>query len=747
MDETADGAIVISTELDNKELEKELAHTKKKIDALKEKLNQKQNDMEPLTQEANQLRTKIREATDAAKQYGEQWKAGVLGADQQQAASLDKVSKLRSEYEAILKKMAPYDNALVKTATELERQEEKAARLSKNLAEASTGGVRIGDALDRASNYLDKFTQRIKGLARRVFVFTVITSALRAIRDWMSKVIKTNSEATATMARLKGALLTLAQPLVDVVVPAFTCLVNILTRLISVAAQLMARLFGKTGSESKKAASELYKETEALNAVGASAKDAEGALAGFDEINVLQQSDAGGGGASSSISPSFDFDTGISEDRLNNILMIVKMIGAALLAWKLSDSFGGGIKMFLGLLLAIDGVVGFVKSTFDAWVNGVSWENLMSMTGRMLELVAGLWIAFGKLGGGIGLVVSGIVMLVTAFHDADKNGWNLQNTMMAITGIIATGLGIALLVGSWIPLLIAGIAALLLAIVNAFGDGEALIEGFKTILGGFKDFFVGIFTGDIGLAISGAGKIFEGLGTVFNTVVDAIKNMFLSFLDWLNEKTNGKFSGIINIAKAIITGFFDYIKSIAGVWIDGIKQIFQGLITFFTGVFTGDWDMVWQGIKDIFGGIWNIIVGQLETAVNFIIKGVNWLIDQLNKIHFEFPDWVPGVGGKSFGINISHVREIQLPRLAEGAVIPANREFLAVLGDQKSGTNIEAPLETIEQALANVMDARGEQEIVIHFTGSMAALARVLKPELDRATARKGIKLVRGGAI
>ena len=319
---------------------------------------------------------------------------------------------------------------------------------------------------------------------------------------------------------------------------------------------------------------------------------------------------------------------------------------------------------------------------------------------------------------------------------------------MAITGILAAGLGIALLAGSWIPLLIAGLAALLLAITTTFGDGEALIEGFKTILGGFKDFFVGIFTGDIGLAIDGIGRMFEGLGTVFTTVVDAIKNMFLSFLNWLNEKTNGKFSGIINTAKNFITNFFTYVKETASSLIEGVKEIFQGLITFFTGVFTGDWDMAWQGIKDIFGGIWNGIVGALESAVNFIIKGINWLIDQLNKIHFDIPDWVPGIGGKSFGISISHVQELQLPRLAQGAVIPPNREFLAVLGDQKQGTNIEAPLETIQEALLRALDARQDSrpaggDIILQVDGK--TFARIAGPYFREEDRRRGVKLVTGG--
>ena len=71
------------------------------------------------------------------------------------------------------------------------------------------------------------------------------------------------------------------------------------------------------------------------------------------------------------------------------------------------------------------------------------------------------------------------------------------------------------------------------------------------------------------------------------------------------------------------------------------------------------------------------------------------------------PDWVPGIGGKSWSANILHLSEWGIPQLAQGAVIPPNREFLAVLGDQKAGTNIEAPLETIVQAFRQALAEQG----------------------------------------
>lgn len=152
--------------------------------------------------------------------------------------------------------------------------------------------------------------------------------------------------------------------------------------------------------------------------------------------------------------------------------------------------------------------------------------------------------------------------------------------------------------------------------------------------------------------------------------------------------------------------FQTYGNFISGLF-NSIKQWLSGIIEFISGVFTGDWTKAWEGVKDIFKGIWNGIITAVEYAINFIINGINLLISALNTIHFEVPDWVPLIGGRSFGISIPLVSNVALPRLAQGAVIPPNREFLAVLGDQKSGTNIETPLATMVQAFKQAMNETG----------------------------------------
>ena len=133
-------------------------------------------------------------------------------------------------------------------------------------------------------------------------------------------------------------------------------------------------------------------------------------------------------------------------------------------------------------------------------------------------------------------------------------------------------------------------------------------------------------------------------------------------------------------------------------------------------VFEGDWEAAWQVVQDAVSDIWDVISDRIRGAINNIIgfvngmisaivSGLNTVINGLNSLSFDAPSWVTDLTGiSSFGFNIGTVTAPQIPYLAQGAVIPANREFLAVLGDQSHGTNVEAPLDTIKQAVAEVME-------------------------------------------
>lgn len=686
--------------------------------------------------------------------------ANIPAAQQALADQQVRVRELQAEYNRTENSVERYNAQIEQANNTLSIQRTQAGALAEQIERANGPAAQFGQRMREAGDGVDRLQNRIKRLASRVMVFSVITMALRGMRQWIGNVVKGNDEARKSMAQLKAALLTLVQPLVNVIIPAFIALVNVITRVVTAIASLVSRLFGTTIDASAKAAENLNKEQQALKGVGSEAKKASKQMASFDEINQIGEQDVSGSGTGSSeIAPDFSFIDAMGEtmdkllDKIEALLVPIGLVAAGFALWKISDMLPGQLGnisgKLAGIAIAIGGLIIFWDGLKDAWENGVDWVNMAEMIGGVALVAFGLYQAFGKIGGSIALVVGGIAMLVTGFKDAMKNGFNLENTLLSIAGLFATGLGITLMTGSFIPALIGAIAGLLLAITVATGHGEELIGGIKKILEGFKDFFTGIFTGDIQLAIGGIGKIFEGLKDAVGAVISGVRDLFVSFLDWLDEKTGGRFHGIIEFAKGFITGFFDTVISTASNFIDGVSTIFSGLTKFLSGVFTADWDMAWEGVKDIFKGVWNALVSIPEGALNLIIKGLNFLLEQINKIKVDIPEWVPFVGGETFGVNIPLIPEIKLPRLATGAVIPPNREFMAVLGDQKNGYNVEAPADLIRQIVHEEVASAGlngsNENINIVFSGDLASLARVLNPHIEREKRRMGTNLVNGG--
>ena len=753
----ADGKIVVQAEVDAKKAQRELdkltaridkletdlkkssgeqSGIKAQLDAAKESAKQAETALKSLRAESERLRQvtsgEVSASPDAyISAYSRQ--SEVAAQIKEQEARLKEQDKI---VESLDGKYAKITDKVMEQTSALDAAKTRAGELTREITNASGASERMEFAAKNVSDSMNTFSKRVSGLFKRVLVFSLITRALQSLRTWLGKTIMQNEEARAAVARLKAAFLTLAQPILQVVIPVFVKLVNILTQVVTAIAKFFGILSGKSWSSQKSAAQGLNDEQKALEGVGAAAKDASKSMASFDEINQLTDNTAsgaggGGGAASTEIAPDFS-NLDMAEDKLHDILGLVGAIAAGLLAWKIASLFTNDLSKIWGIALAVAGAFALVYFWLDAWNNGIDLQNFLGMLAGLAALAAGLAIAFGPIAAGIALVVGGLAMLVVGIKDVIENGFNLVNTLTIIAGLLAAGIGISLLTGSWIPLLIAGFAAALVALVSFTGHGEELIEGLKNIIDGFGKFFKGVFTGDLKLAAEGAKQIWEGLKQTWNAIVNSIKDAWSAFITWLQGK---------NPALAAI---FETIGKLFSDQYNAWKKILSGLITFLTGVFTGDWKKAWNGVLDILKGVWNLIVGTVEGAINFIIDGINLLISALNKIHFEVPDWVPLVGGKSFGINITPVSRVSLPRLASGAVIPPNREFMAVLGDQKSGTNIETPLATMVQAFKQAMNetgGMGGRSITVVMQVDKREFARAVYQANNDETQRVGVRL------
>lgn len=751
----ADGRIVVQAEVDAKNAQKELDKLTAKIDKMEAELKKSTGEQSGLKSQLDAAKESAKQAENALKSLRAESERLRQITSGEVPASPDayitaygrqtEVAAQIKEQEAILKeqdktvesldgKYAKITDKVIAQTSALDAAKQKAGELTEQITSASGATERMEAAAKKVSDSMNTFSKRVSGLFKRVLVFSLITRALQSLRTWLGKTIMQNEEARAAVARLKAALLTLAQPILQVVIPVFVKLVNILTQVVTAIAKFFGMLSGKSWSSQKSAAQGLNDEQKALEGVGSAAEDASKSMASFDEINQLTDNSASaagggaGGAASTEIAPDFS-NLDMAEDKLHDILGLVGAIAAGLLAWKIASLFTNDLSKIWGIALAVAGAFALVYFWLDAWNNGIDLQNFLGMLAGLAALAVGLAIAFGPIAAGIALVVGGLAMLVVGIKDVIENGFNLVNTLTIIAGLLAAGIGISLLTGSWIPLLIAGFLAALVALVSFTGHGEELIQGLKNIIDGFGKFFKGVFTGDMKLAVEGIKQIWEGMKQSWNAIVNSIKDAWNMFITWLQSKSP--------LLAAI---FQTYGSFISGLY-KSIKQWLSGIIEFVSGVFTGDWTKAWEGVKEIFKGIWNGIITVVEYAINFIINGINLLISALNTIHFEVPDWVPIIGGKSFGISIPLVSQVALPRLAEGAVIPPNREFMAVLGDQKSGTNIETPLETMVQAFKQAMNESGgrSQTIILQLNGR--EFARAVYKANNEETQRVGVRL------
>lgn len=248
---------------------------------------------------------------------------------------------------------------------------------------------------------------------------------------------------------------------------------------------------------------------------------------------------------------------------------------------------------------------------------------------------------------------------------------------------------------------------------------------------------------DIKDVFDGADKISEWFRTVFQGAWDKVTEIWGEVKTWFSER----YQDIKNVfdgkssedGKGVKTWFKDTFQE---AW-DEIKKVFDDWDTFFGGL----WTKVKNKFTDFGSKMGEAVGGALKQAINAALTTIQRIIndgiDNINGAIKIINTLLPGKG-------ISTISHITLPRLAKGAVLPPNKPFLALLGDQKSGTNIEAPLSTIEQAVENVLSRKGysetPQNININFTGNLAQLARILNPVIEREKRNKGTPLVKGSA-
>lgn len=539
------------------------------------------------------------------------------------------------------------------------------------------------------SEQFKKFTKRIAGLAKRVFIFTMITKALRTMRKMLLSTIGADKQMSTSLAQIRGNLISAFAPIYNYILPAIRTLLAWLAKLTAVVSVFINSLFGKTASQADASAKALYNQASATEAAGDAAEKAKKQLSGLDEMNRWESNDSsgGGGGGSSGIAPKFDLSDQVDTGKIGKIAAVVRelspyvaAVAAGFAAWKIGKKFLGNLSKAKQLALAVAGAVLMAINAADMLKNGINFDNLTGYIIGAAAAVTGLGLAFGVLGGAITAIVAGLVLLGVAIRDVIKNGFNNKNLTAITVALLTIGGAIAIITGAWIPLLIAAIAAVVVWIVAKWTSIKEWIS--KTI---------------------------SSIDAAFEQFLANVEEGVAAAVDWVIEKWTA--------VKDWFSGLWEKVASGASSAWEGIKNAFKSVPEWFQSKFRD----AWQKVKDVFstgGRIWSGIKEGIEntfhTVVNAIIRGMNTIIavpfnkinSMLNTIrnaHFL------GISPfqNMWGVNPLPVP--QIPMLARGAVIPANRQFLAVLGDQRNGNNLEAPESLLRQIVREEAGGAGSR--------------------------------------
>lgn len=784
-----------------------------------DKLNAKLDELEPKLdidkQKANELGDALRNATGTATQ-----------------SEIDKTKAKLSDAENKLQDLSA-----------------KAEIAGAKLQQSGKSGVAFSDGLSKG---FEKVTNRISGLIKRIFFFSVITMGLRKLCTIFSDVAMSNEGFRQSLYQLQAALWTAFTPIINYIIPVVQRLINILTVAATAVGRFIAMLTGKSYGDMVNSAKALQNQSKAYKDIGASSgkaakgmkkatDEAKKQLAAFDDLTIISEDKAnadsggasGGGGGAGGTGGGFDASmwNTLVTDIDAQLAALMGVAGGALLAIGLLLLFSGHIGWGIGFIIVGAAMFGVSLQTLTqkGLANPINEElmKIISIAGTSLVALGLILLFCGVWKWGVAFLVAGasalgVAIVATKSGKVDKEAEEMLINVMAIAGAAMLALGVILLCfgvvsGLSIGLVVAGAASLagaialnprlvLQSVSDFLRDNAGLIVGISIALLvlGIILCVCGVITPlSIGLIVVGA------TGLVAEVVLNwtAIKTSISTFL----KENQGLIVGVSlallvlgiilcctgvalplgiglivvgaaglatevalnwdTIKEKVTTAFNKTIE-----WVKGWGLLVLGIILVVSGVgiplglalmkigganLTEAQDPLWTAIVDKVKEIWETIktfwnthIAKYFTAewwgdlgkkminglIRKVVEGLNKLIEKINSFGFDLPDVL---GGGHIGFNIS---KITPPQLAQGTVVPPNRKFLAMLGDNTKEHEIVSPLSTMKQAFTEAMIEMGgnfgggNTEVVLEIDGR--EFGRAVVEQGNRENRRIGTRLV-----
>lgn len=671
------------------------------------KVDQLTNDALSSNAEYQKLVKAAEEAADKHQQLAAAQKEAEKSAADLKRQIAENTQQLADERTAL----AEHQEKTQKSAASTQKLNEKLKQTSKSGKKASAGLLGVGKSAKSASRGALNLGLALKSM----MLYMGVSKAIEAMKAGFADLAQASTSFNGSMSGLSSSFLQVRNSIAAACAPALQALTPIIQTVANAFVTAMnavgafsARLFGNatTFTQAKYAAVD-YAKSVADTAKTAKDADKEmGSLASFDQVNNISEQKQTGASADNGKPALQDmFETvGISEETVGLADRVRESFERMLEPLRRVDfssvtsSFDGlkeAFSRFFSGLLAIDlkplgeslarvaeAASPIVAGLFD----GLSWF-LDNIAGPLAK-----W-AMECLFPAVLDVIAGAIKLIGSVLEAVKPLflWLWDNFLEPVAkwtgGVIVSVLG-------WI-------ADALTRISDWISSHQKTVETITIIIGSFAaawglvNVAIGIWNAvgavasgiikGVGLALqfaqTKAGLVTIILGALIAVIVlcirhwDEIKAKAIECWNKIKDAWNKAGDWFHKHVTEPISNFF------SGLW-DGIK-----------GAFTRAFDF----IKKAFKGYVNGWITMVESFINFFIRGINVLVRGINKLSFDVPSWVPGIGGKSLGFSIPLIPQVQIPRLATGAVIPPNQQFAAILGDQTHGRNLEAPEGLIRQ--------------------------------------------------
>lgn len=577
----SDGSVKIEVGMNIGKAEKDLARLKEKINKAEDALNANANRKSELEKQianvgaqADEAKRKVIELKDQlgatrSREEKASIRAQLADATEEQRILSRESNRLNDEYVKV-------SNSIEKGNADLSEMKTQAGELSQQIERAKPGEA-LANSFETAKKKLTKFLKYAIGIRSVYILFqrlkTAIKSAVQEYADYDEELKYNLALMSATKKAIQVTNGAALASIYQAVLPIIQKIANWMLEAANAASRFIAILSGKDSykravvnaqevADSLATAEENTEDgAEDADDLADGLKEAKRQTLGFDELNIISsdkdsasKAKSGKGSVKEAAKAALDgidvveesidgFDGSLLDkiavfirDHLKEIKDAALGIGAALGTWKLGKLIEKltGLSIatgkLLGVALAVGGSIVYIKGFFDAWENGLDKGNLTEMIGGAAAAIIGLGLAFGPIGAGIGALVTGIGLAAVGLKEWAETGDMATETLTAIdVGIGVVGLAVSLLTGSWIPLAVAAIGALLFSIPE--------------ILSGLSDFFFGLGMDNLGEWFKGmsekAEKAREWLRTnVVNPVCDYITK---AFNEWNSKEHRGEY--------------------------------------------------------------------------------------------------------------------------------------------------------------------------------------------------------------